>query len=56
MEKEEEVRNLSGIIKDENIEKNFDSISEIPNNSYDKKNLSLSPFNDQSLESTNIIT
>lgn len=50
-EKEKEnIRNLSGIMKDENLEKGFDSISEIPNSSFDnKKNNSF--ITDQSIES-----
>lgn len=52
-EKDKEIRNLSGILKDDNIEKGFDSISEIPNSSFEnKKNLSFSLINDQSIEST----
>lgn len=50
-EKEKEIiRNLSGIMKDENIDKGFDSISEIPNSSFDnKKNISF--ITDQSIDS-----
>ncbi len=49
-EKEKEViRNLSGV-KDDNLEKGFDSLSEIPNSSFDnKKNNSF--ITDQSIES-----
>ena len=51
-EKEKDIRNLRGILKDETIEKGFDSISEIPNSSFDnKKNLSFTMINDQSIES-----
>ena len=51
-EKEKDIRNLSGILKDETIEKGFDSLSEIPNSSFDnKKNLSFTMINDQSIES-----
>ena len=48
----EAIRNLSGILKDDNIDKGFDSISEIPNSSFDnRKNLSF--ITDQSIDSRN---
>jgi hypothetical protein len=46
----DQLRNLSDIIKEENIEKGFDSISEIPNSSFDnRKNNSF--ITDQSIDS-----
>lgn len=49
-EKDNEIRNLSGIIKEDNIEKGFDSLSEIRNSSFDnKKNNSF--ITDQSIDS-----
>ena len=52
-EKEKEnkdLRDLSGILKDDYIDKGFDSISEIPNTSFDRKNISFSMINDQSID------